>query len=342
MIVVEVEREASVPLGVCNKKEHKAFLDCCAHGRRINRSFHEMGVVYESREAPSKPVKRGRVGGSVGFEELAAKKGKKGVVAVVENSSGQIALGKPSRKPTAKLVAGQVEVQKKKVADPSKDSFEIADCDMGSPAFMKALRATERSVPWGVGSRGWPIEIDIEQFGSLHAGPDSISAVIIDLHQKSSEPTRMNLADDESDEDSLKALPKVMMLFEVASKEAESVALEKVQVSPKTRASPMRSSGFGGDHEAPLVEEKLPEHVHGSFSKLGKILTTRRLPFQGPDIGPYLRYALEVDVVKLMTELGGIISEGSSNEMSSWAGSSTKPEGLPKEFESFNVGGILL
>jgi hypothetical protein len=55
-----------------------------------------------------------------------------------------------------------VEVQKKKIADPSKNSFEIVDCDMGSPSFRKALRATERSVPWGFGSRGRPIEIDIE------------------------------------------------------------------------------------------------------------------------------------------------------------------------------------
>jgi hypothetical protein len=74
-----------------------------------------------------------------------------------------------------------VEAQKQKIADPSKYSFEMADCDMGSPSFMKALRATECSVPWGFGSRGWPIEIDIEQFGSLHAGPDSVGAVIIDL-----------------------------------------------------------------------------------------------------------------------------------------------------------------
>jgi hypothetical protein len=65
---------------------------------------------------------------------------------------------------------------------------------------MKALRATEHSVPWGVWSRGRPIEIDIEQFGSLRAGPNSVSVVIIDLHRKPNAAPRMvNLADDESD-----------------------------------------------------------------------------------------------------------------------------------------------
>jgi hypothetical protein len=57
-----------------------------------------------------------------------------------------------------------------------------------------------------VGSRGRPIEIDIEQFGSLRAGPgnvgagpDNVGAVILDLHRKPSAPPRMvNLADDES------------------------------------------------------------------------------------------------------------------------------------------------
>jgi hypothetical protein len=59
---------------------------------------------------------------------------------------------------------------------------------MGSPTFMKALKATECSVPWGVGSRGRHIEIDVEQFGSLRADPDSVSAVILDLHRKPSAP----------------------------------------------------------------------------------------------------------------------------------------------------------
>jgi hypothetical protein len=91
-VVAEVEREAIALLGVYNKMEHKAFLDCCSHGSRINCCFYEMGVKYEAREAPSEPVKRGRGAGNVGLE-LAAKKGKKETSSVVVGSSRQITLG---------------------------------------------------------------------------------------------------------------------------------------------------------------------------------------------------------------------------------------------------------
>jgi hypothetical protein len=155
---------------------------------------------------------RSRAGGNAGSEEPVSKKGKEEVESTVKSTSRHIALGKPLRKPTAKSMARRAGAQKKKIADRSKYSFEIANCDMGSPAFMEALRATEHSVPWGVGSRGWPIEIDIEQFGSLCAGPDSVGAMILDLHRKLSAPPRIvNLADDESYEEALKIPSKVVM-----------------------------------------------------------------------------------------------------------------------------------
>jgi hypothetical protein len=77
MVVVGVEREANALLGVYNNKEHKAFLDCCSHGSRINRCFYEMGIQYEARRTPPEPAKTGRAAGNVGVEEPAAKKGKK-------------------------------------------------------------------------------------------------------------------------------------------------------------------------------------------------------------------------------------------------------------------------
>jgi hypothetical protein len=71
---------------------------------------------------------------------------------------------------------------------------------------------------------------------------------------------------------------------------------------------PARSPGFGVDEEAPLEEAKLSEEcVPRRFTELGKVLTTRCLPFEGPDIDLYLRYALEVDVVKRMSELGDVV-----------------------------------
>jgi hypothetical protein len=58
------------------------------------------------------------------------------------------------------------------------------------------------------------------------------------------------------------------------------VASEKIQDSPKRRTPSVRSSGFGTDKEAPSEEAKLPkECVPRSFTELGKILMTRRLPF---------------------------------------------------------------
>lgn len=59
------------------------------------------------------------------------------------------------------------------------------------------------------------------------------------------------------------------------------------------------------------------EHASQDFTELGTILTTCCLPFQGPDIDPYLRYAVEVDVAKFMTKLGGLISGRLSEAKSS-------------------------
>jgi hypothetical protein len=98
---------------------------------------------------------------------------------------------------------------------------------------MKALRATEHSVPWGLESRGRPIEIDIEQFGSLRADPDNVGAVIIDLHRKLSAPRCfLNLVDDESEDED----PKVVVPSGIAPKVAETAELEKVQASPEAAA----------------------------------------------------------------------------------------------------------
>lgn len=65
--------------------------------------------------------------------------------------------------------------------------------------------------------------------------------------------------------------------------------------------SPYRPSAPERDEAEPA--EPIPQ----SFTELGRVLLSRHLPFQGPDIDPYLRCALEVDVAKLMTELNVMI-----------------------------------
>ncbi|RLM85368.1 Clathrin heavy chain 2 -like protein [Panicum miliaceum] len=64
MVVFELEREANSLLGFYHDKEHKAFVECCAHKGRINRSLFEMGVKYENWAVPPEPTKRARGSGS--------------------------------------------------------------------------------------------------------------------------------------------------------------------------------------------------------------------------------------------------------------------------------------
>ena len=75
------------------------------------------------------------------------------------------------------------------------------------------------------------------------------------------------------------------------------------------------------------------------FSELGIPLISRRLAFQGSDIDPYLRYAIQVDVATMVKELGELLGlESSKAGISSQAASKTKPA-LPEDVESFDVEG---
>jgi hypothetical protein len=66
---------------------------------------------------------------------------------------------------------------------------------------------------------------------------------------------------------------------------------------------------------------------------------TCRLPFQGPDIDPYLRLVLEVDVAELMSELGGVLGGPSVSEATAQAGTSAQTRGLSEKLEDFYVEG---
>jgi hypothetical protein len=171
------------------------------------------------------------------------------------------------------LSTKQAEIQKKKDAEASKYTFEIAECDLGSPAFMVALKATERCVPWSLGSRGRPVEIDIEQFGSLRASPDGVGAVIIDLHKALDAPLRMvSLVDDNSDEDVAEVPPKVDTDLTKTSKEARpGVALETVM-----ECVPKEDEDRGAMVEDMQLSGK---HITQDFMELGTILTNCNSPF---------------------------------------------------------------
>lgn len=54
-----------------------------------------------------------------------------------------------------------------------------------------------------------------------------------------------------------------------------------------------------------------------NFLEVGKVLPTRCLRFQGPDIDPYRQCAVGLDVAKVMTKLSGLIGEGPSRAAAS-------------------------
>jgi hypothetical protein len=80
-----------------------------------------------------------------------------------------------------------------------------------------------------------------------------------------------------------------------------------------------------GDEDRVRVLETIGPTSHlieakDRFSKLGIPLISRRLAFQGPDIDPYLRYAIQVDVASMVKELGELLGlEPSETETSSQA-----------------------
>jgi hypothetical protein len=77
------------------------------------------------------------------------------------------------------------------------------------------------------------------------------------------------------------------------------------------------------------------------FSELGTPLISRRLAFQGPDIDPYLRYALQVDVASMVKELGELLGLDPSETSTSQAALKGQPA-LPEDIESFDAEGKVL
>ena len=77
------------------------------------------------------------------------------------------------------------------------------------------------------------------------------------------------------------------------------------------------------------------------FSKLGTSSISRRLAFQGPDIDPYLRYALQVDVANVMKELGELLGLEPLEIGTSQVVSKSQPA-LPEDVESFDAEGKVL
>ena len=77
------------------------------------------------------------------------------------------------------------------------------------------------------------------------------------------------------------------------------------------------------------------------FSELGTFSISRRLAFQGPDIDPYLRYPLQVDVASVMKELGDLLGLEPSEAETVGVASRNQPA-LPGDVENFDAEGMVL
>ena len=90
----------------------------------------------------------------------------------------------------------------------------------------------------------------------------------------------------------------------------------------------------GGENRVRVVETAgAASHlieVKDRFSELGIPLISRRLAFQGSDIDPYLRYAIQVDVASMVKELGELLglepSETGTSSQAAWKNQHALPE----------------
>ena len=98
------------------------------------------------------------------------------------------------------------------------------------------------------------------------------------------------------------------------------------------------------DVEKAQEAEGTRSHLIGArdrFSELGIPSISRRPAFQGPDIDPYLRYALQVDVANVMKELGELLGLEPLEIGTSQVVSKSQPA-LPEDVESFDAEGKVL
>lgn len=190
---------------------------------------------------------------------------------------------------------------------------------------------------------------------------DSVGVVIVDLHKKKAPLRMVNLADDDSDQD-VAIPPKVSIEPSKALKvHAPRVVTPIPNVKSKggskeafPEKAPRGEVGFSfGEKmsEAVRVEEKRDEakgegsslqeeHGLSDNSELGKYFPACFLPFQGSNIDPYLRCVIGLDVVKIMTELCGLIEKGPFAAVASAQAETLVGEDAQADPSAFDVEGL--
>ena len=109
-----------------------------------------------------------------------------------------------------------------------------------------------------------------------------------------------------------------------------------LRADPMMMAAPKESVLLAIDDEKTQEAEGTSSHLIGARDRF-----SRRLAFQGPDIDPYLRYALQVDVANVMKELGELLGLEPPETGTSQVVSKSQPA-LPEDVESFDAEGKVL
>ena len=203
------------------------------------------------------------------------------------------------------------------------------------------------------------MELYLDQFGSLLSGPDSVGDVVVKLNPSRGAGLRsvslLDLDDDGATIDPVlptptaAAQPSPALAKDVVEVASTVIATPSVQPSGVLEsavnegacaiATEARKDPVGA--EETLMGEDARDDGQYRFNKLGGVLLSRPLDFQGPDIDPYLPWVCEVDVATMMAELSHEIEVGSAKVPVPSRGTSSSVEEQRLEGEFFDVKGIL-
>jgi hypothetical protein len=151
-------------------KEYNSVAVCCSEGIRVNRSLAVMGVKYLDREEPKKPEKRSKV--ASGKDPVAKKRKVSSTAAESSKVAPKVPSARPPRPPPKVPSA-------KKGNRLARYLRGVSHSELSSKSFMRDLEETISYSPL----RGEPMELYLDQFGSLLSGPYSVGDVVVKLQQ---------------------------------------------------------------------------------------------------------------------------------------------------------------
>jgi hypothetical protein len=204
---------------------------------------------------------------------------------------------------------------------------------MCGESFLRELEETVSLSPL----RDEPMELYLDQFGSLLSGPDSVGDVVVMLNpSRGASLTSVSLLDFDDEGATIDPIvpvgatgtgptPVPAKVAAAPAATADARALEasdksgkKTDAAADVAAADAAAAATAKTREgsaraaAALMDDDSREEGQFSFNDLGGILLPRPVNFQGPDIDPYLPWVHEVDVATMMATLNHEIKFGSA------------------------------